>query len=171
MTANQRRQKILESLTATSAPVSASTFASQLDVSRQVIVGDIALMRASGINVAATPRGYVLESDKGGLVRTIACVHAANHLEDELNIIVDNGCEAVDVIVEHPVYGQMKGELRLSSRYDVGCFAKKLHETSAPPLSALTNGIHLHTIRCPDEAAFDRVCSELEKQGILFEQE
>lgn len=171
MTANERRKKIYETLSNTSAPVSAGTFAAQLDVSRQVIVGDIALLRASGLGVAATPRGYVLESEKGGLMRTIACVHTSENLEDELNVIVDNGCEAVDVIVEHPIYGQMKGELRLVSRYDVSCFAKKLHETSAPPLSALTNGIHLHTIRCADEAAFLRVCDELEKLGILFEQE
>jgi len=171
MTANSRRQMIYDILATSSAPVSAGTLASQLDVSRQVIVGDVALLRASGTSVSATPRGYVLERESAGLLRTIACVHTLDNMENELNIIVDNGCEAVDVIVEHPVYGQMKGELRLSSRYDVSCFAKKLHETSAPPLSALTNGIHLHTIRCPDEAAFDRVCSELEKQGILFEQE
>ena len=171
MTANERRQKIFETLTATSAPVSASTLATQLDVSRQVIVGDIALLRASGTNVSATPRGYVLESEKGGLVRTIACVHTLDKLEDELNVIVDNGCEVLDVIVEHPVYGQMKGELRLTSRYDVGCFVTKLHATSAPPLSTLTNGVHLHTVRCPDEAAFARVCAALEKQGMLFEQE
>ena len=171
MTASQRRQKILETLSASSAPVSASTLAAQLDVSRQVIVGDIALLRASGTSVAATPRGYVLESEKGGLIRTIACVHNSANLEAELNVIVDNGCEALDVIVEHPVYGQMKGELRLASRYDVGCFVNKLHATSAPPLSTLTNGVHLHTLRCPDEAAFERVCSELEKLGILIEQE
>ena len=171
MTATERRRKIHETLMATSAPISAGTLAAQLDVSRQVIVGDIALMRASGLGVAATPRGYVLESEKGGLMRTIACMHTSVNLEDELNVIVDNGCEAVDVIVEHPVYGQMKGELRLVSRYDVSCFAQKLRETSAPPLSALTNGIHLHTIRCPDEAAFGRVCKELKKLGILFEQE
>ncbi|MBR5261708.1 MAG: transcription repressor NadR [Oscillospiraceae bacterium] len=171
MTANERRKKIFETLSNTSAPVSASTLATQLDVSRQVIVGDIALLRASGTNVSATPRGYVLESEKGGLVRTIACVHTLDKLEDELNVIVDNGCEVLDVIVEHPVYGQMKGELRLASRYDVGCFVTKLQSTSAPPLSTLTNGVHLHTVRCPDEAAFARVCAALEKQGLLFEQE
>ncbi|MBR4953806.1 MAG: transcription repressor NadR [Oscillospiraceae bacterium] len=171
MTANERRKKIFETLSNTSAPVSASTLATQLDVSRQVIVGDIALLRASGTSVSATPRGYVLESEKGGLVRTIACVHTFDKLEDELNVIVDNGCEVLDVIVEHPVYGQMKGELRLASRYDVGCFVTKLQSTSAPPLSTLTNGVHLHTVRCPDEAAFARVCAALEKQGMLFEQE
>lgn len=171
MTANSRRQMIYDILTTSSVPVSAGTLASQLDVSRQVIVGDVALLRASGTSIAATPRGYVLETESSGQLYTIACIHSLDNMEEELNIIVDNGCEAVDVIVEHPVYGQLKGELRLVSRYDVSCFATKLRETSAPPLSALTNGIHLHTIRCPDEAAFDRVCSELEKQGILFEQE
>lgn len=171
MIAETRRRKIFEILSDASAPVSAGTLAAQLDVSRQVIVGDIALMRASGTSVSATPRGYMLEEEKGGLLRTIACVHTLDNMEEELNAIIDNGCEAVDVIVEHAVYGQMKGELRLVSRYDVGCFMKKLRETAAPPLSTLTNGVHLHTIRCPDEAAFERVCAALETLGILFEQE
>ena len=171
MDALDRRQAIARRLQQSDKPLSATALAQQFDVSRQVIVGDIALLRASGTNVSATPRGYVLESEKGGLVRTIACVHTLDKLEDELNVIVDNGCEVLDVIVEHPVYGQMKGELRLASRYDVGCFVTKLQSTSAPPLSTLTNGVHLHTVRCPDEAAFARVCAALEKQGLLFEQE
>lgn len=171
MTAEIRRQKIFEILAGACAPVSASVLASQLDVSRQVIVGDIALLRAGGTGISATPRGYVLEQEHSGLMHTIACVHSPEQLEDELNAIVDNGCEVMDVIVEHPVYGQLKGELRVASRYDAGCFAEKLRETAAPPLSTLTNGVHLHTVRCPDNEAFERVCDALKHLGILFDQE
>ena len=46
MKANQRRQLILESLKQSSQPISASQLASQFEVSRQVIVGDVALLRA-----------------------------------------------------------------------------------------------------------------------------
>ena len=89
-------------------------------------------------------------------------------MERELNILVDNGCYVVDVVVEHPVYGQLTGELRLASRYDVRQFAERLASEGAPPLSTLTGGVHLHTLLCPDEAAYTRACKELEAAGLLF---
>ena len=57
MTAAQRRSAIYAQLTQASAPVSATTFAQRFSVSRQVIVGDIALLRAEGHSITATPRG------------------------------------------------------------------------------------------------------------------
>ena len=41
--------------------------------------------------------------------------------------------------------------------------------SDARPLSELTEGIHLHTLSCPDEAAFGRVCRELRRLGVLLE--
>lgn len=52
--------------------------------------------------------------------------------------MVDNGCTVVDVIVEHPLYGQLTGPLQLSSRYDVAQFIARSH--TAQPLSVLTGG-------------------------------
>ena len=88
-------------------------------------------------------------------------------MERELTLMVDQGCTVENVIVEHPVYGQLTGPLDLSSRYDVAEFIRKVSEQSAKPLSDLTGGIHLHTLRCPGREAFQRVSAELEEAGFL----
>ena len=167
MNTNQRRQRILDYLRAAQAPLSATALAQRLSVSRQIIVGDVALLRAAGENVTATPRGYVLDRPRAGLTRTVACLHSGVDMERELTLMVDQGCTVENVIVEHPVYGQLTGPLDLSSRYDVSEFIRKVEENAARPLSLLTDGIHLHTLRCPDEEAFQRTVAALEQAGFL----
>ena len=169
MNADTRRKKILEHLSAASGPVSATALAGLFSVSRQVIVGDIALLRASGADITATPRGYVLTKEEVGLLRTIAVQHTPAQTEQELCIFVDNGCIVEDVIVEHHIYGQIIGQLQLASRYDVSQFMDRLKNGSASVLSSLTAGIHLHTLRCPNDAAFDRACEALREAGLLLE--
>ncbi len=171
MDAAQRRQGILEILKQSAQPVSASTIANRFAVSRQIIVGDIALLRASNIAISATPRGYILNDNNGStddIVRTIACRHSRDNLAEELYTIVDNGCGLIDVIVEHAVYGQISGQLHIFSRYDADCFLKKLAKDHASPLCDLTGGVHLHTISCQSEEAYERVLSQLDEKGILF---
>lgn len=168
MEAAARRQAILDRLRTADRPVSASSLAAELNVSRQIIVGDIALLRAGGAEISATPRGYVLPRATDGITRTIACRHTLAQTGQELDILVDNGCTVLDVIVEHPVYGQLTGQLHLSSRYDVGQFLQKVSRSGARPLSALTGGVHLHTILCPDEAAWHRVRAALDQAGFLY---
>ena len=164
-----RRAEIAALLEKADSPLSAAHLASQLGVSRQVIVGDIALLRASGAAITATPRGYITERGRGGLRRTVACIHnRPEGMEKELNIMVDNGCTVLDVVIEHAVYGQMTGELRLTNRHDVRQFMERIRSEQASPLSALTGGIHLHTILCPDEEAYERTVRELDEAGILF---
>ena len=167
MQAQKRRQAILEILRRSGGPVSASALAERFSVSRQIIVGDIALLRASGAEISATPRGYVILPAASGLTRQVACQHDDAGMEAELNAMVDNGCTVLDVIVEHPVYGQLTGSLQLSSRYDVAQFIARCAQSDARPLSALTEGIHLHTLSCPDEAAFCRVREALRQLSIL----
>lgn len=169
MHAQDRRQAILDTLRRSGRPVSASALAEQFSVSRQIIVGDIALLRAAGAEISATPRGYVILPATTGLTRQVACQHDAAGMEAELNTMVDNGCTVVDVIVEHPVYGQLTGPLQLSNRYDVAQFLSRCAQSEARPLSVLTEGIHLHTLSCPDEAAFNRVREALRTLGILLE--
>ena len=113
MHAEERRETILKLLRQSAQPVSASTLAGQLSVSRQIIVGDIALLRAGGADIFATPRGYCLQNAAAaGLTRRVAVRHDEAGMEAELNTMVDNGCTVVDVIVEHPLYGQLTGPLR-----------------------------------------------------------
>ena len=169
MDAQKRRQAIAQQLEQARGPVSASALAKEFAVSRQIIVGDVALLRASGVEISATPRGYVLPEKPEGLTRTLACRHSGADMERELNAIVDQGCTVADVIVDHPIYGQLTGPLHLSSRYDVGQFVRRCREESAAPLSLLTEGIHLHTVTCPDEQAYERVKCALRELGVLLE--
>lgn len=171
MDAAERRKKIQERLSDSTTPVSASALAGELGVSRQIIVGDVALLRAAGKNILSTPRGYVLP-DTGAerkFTRRIACRHDSRTMKDELYCLVDQGCAVLDVIVEHPVYGEITGSLHLANRSDVDLFIEKCSESSALPLSFLTEGVHLHTIEASDEAAIDRAMKGLQKMGILIE--
>ena len=168
MEAAARRQAILNRLRTADRPVSASSLAAELNVSRQIIVGDIALLRAGGAEISATPRGYVLPRATDGITRTIACRHTLEQTGTELDILVDNGCTVLDVIVEHPVYGQLTGPLQISNRYEVSQFIERCKK--AEPLSSLTDGIHLHTLSCPDEAAFERTKSALRALRVLLEE-
>ena len=136
MDAAHRRKTITHILEEAKAPVSAASLAKEFSVSRQIIVGDVALLRAG-----------------------------------ELEIMVDQGCQVLDVVVEHPVYGQLTGQLRLASRYDVQEFIRLVSQSNARPLSDLTGGIHLHTLRCPDEDSYRRVLADLEREGILYRSE
>lgn len=168
MNAAERREALLQALSQSAQPVSATALAQRFSVSRQIIVGDIALLRAGGANIASTPRGYLVPRESGGLLRTLVCRHSSADLGPELIIMVDNGCTVIDVAVEHPVYGQLSGRLELSSRYDVQEFLRRVADEAATPLSALTDGVHLHTLRCPDEQAFQRVTAALGEAGFLF---
>ena len=171
VSANKRRSSLVDMLTKSTSPVSATALAKYFGVSRQIIVGDVALLRASGENILATPRGYVIDRNNfTGLVKTIACHHTSEEqLKNELYLIVDNGGVVLDVIVEHPVYGQLSGMLMISSRFDVDQFIEKMSKNDASPLSTLTGGVHLHTIRCSDQDVWSRICKSLSHAGILFE--
>jgi len=167
MTSTQRREKIISILGMSDSPISAGTLSRELSVTRQVIVGDIALLRAEGFHIIATPRGYISGISGLGLSRTVACFHSAADTLTELYLFVDSGCTVEDVTVEHPVYGQITASLHLSSRYDVEQFMEKMASTNAAPLSMLTEGIHLHRITCPGEDAFKRLLTKLRELGIL----
>ena len=168
MTAAQRRSAIYEQLTHADAPISATALAQRFSVTRQVVVGDIALLRAEGHRITATPRGYMIPSETG-LLRTIACHHSGADTQKELFAMVDCGCTVLDVIVEHPVYGQLTAPLALSSRYDVEQFVQRMADSHAQPISALTDGVHLHTLSCPSEDAFAHLKATLQSMGMLYE--
>ena len=172
MDAAQRREAVRRLLKESREPVSAAAIAACFHVSRQIIVGDIALLRAGGTDIQATPRGYILQAQnheaETGLRYTIACRHGRENLAEELYTVVDNGGGLLDVIVEHPVYGQISGKLHIFSRFDADNFMEKLSKNHASILCDITNNIHLHTITCRSEADYQRIISILEEKGILF---
>ncbi len=165
---HNRRDKILDIIQNSDVPVSATKLSKDMGVSRQIIVGDVALLRAEGNDILSTPRGYISAPKEKNVTRRIAVNHNAEETQAELYILVDEGCTVEDVIVEHPIYGQLIGGLRISSRFDVDEFIRKSKEENAVPLSALTEGIHLHTVSANTEEQINRALDKLKELGILL---
>ncbi|QIB68471.1 transcription repressor NadR [Aminipila butyrica] len=173
MNTAQRRESILSHLKSHSTPVSAARLAGLLGVSRQIIVSDVALLRAGGADISATPRGYVLTGDGEPVSGhpfegILACKHTDEQLQEELYTIVDFGGEVLDVTIEHALYGQLSGPLQLTSRYEVDLFLEKSQLQGDLPLSSLTEGVHLHRVGCRDEATFLRIKKALEEKHLLL---
>ena len=142
MNAAERRIKITHLLAQSDGPVSATALAAQCGVSRQIIVGDVALLRAGGLAVLATPRGYILENPAAPVYaeRRVVCHHGDERLREELYTVVDLGGALIDVTVEHPVYGQICAPLHIFSRFDADAFCKKIQNPGTRPLCDLTGG-------------------------------
>lgn len=151
-------------------PVTGSALSSRLGVTRQVIVQDMAVLRAQGEHILATPRGYATLplQPSVGVTKLLAVKHDREQTRDELYTMVDMGAEVLDVTVEHPVYGQMTGMLALSSRSDVDQFIDTMDATKAGLLSSLTKGVHLHSIRCKTAAQLSALEQALAKKGYLL---
>lgn len=171
MNSIDRRNKIIDIIKTSTSPVSGTYLAKTLNVSRQLIVGDVALLRASGLSIIATPKGYIINdnnTDNESIIKTIACKHHKDDMADELNTIVDEGATIINVIVEHSVYGEITGDLHISSRRDVKEFVGKVKSNNIHPLSDLTDGIHLHTIKCKDEETYHQVMNNLKIKNYLL---
>jgi transcriptional regulator of NAD metabolism len=164
----RRRQALLSRLRRATHPVSGATLARQLGVSRQVVVQDVAVLRAGGHGILATPHGYALEREAARAEAVLAVRHGRAQTADELNTLVDLGLEVVDVIVEHPVYGEMRGLLHIASREDVARFVARLRRSRARLLSAVTGGVHLHTIRGPRRELIAKARAALRRRGYLI---
>ncbi|MEM7033101.1 MAG: transcription repressor NadR [Chloroflexota bacterium] len=170
MNTEQRRARILKTLDMATKPITGTDLASQLNVSRQVIVTDIAVLRAGGMDILASPQGYYRHTPNYQPHRAVVAVrHAPEQTEDELVSLVDIGVEVVDVIIEHPIYGEQRGMLHISSREDVRLFIDRLNLTGAKLLSELTEGLHLHTLESSRADRLDQARNILRQRGYLVE--
>ena len=167
----QRRKAILAQLQTTKQAYSATKSAKELGVSRQVIVCDVALLRAAGENIIATARGYKLASEElvEGFMAKIAVQHDESQTQLELDTILSFGAEILDVIVEHDLYGELVGGLYISNEIEMLNFMQKYEKSQARLLSQLTNGIHLHTIRYQKAKDLAQIKQALAEQGILYQ--
>ncbi|MFI3237740.1 MAG: transcription repressor NadR [Lachnospiraceae bacterium] len=166
MGGDERRIYILDRLKQSHVAVSATTLAKELMVSRQVIVGDVALLRASSCDIVSTHRGYVISNQE--VFRTVVKVfHTDDEIEDELTCIVDLGGTVVDVFVDHTVYGQIAAEVKVSSRKDVAAFVESMQSGETMPLKNITKGYHYHTIEANSERLLKAIEEELREKGYL----
>lgn len=168
MDGEQRREAIICLLRGQEKPISGADLAQTYQVSRQVIVQDIALLRASGYDLLATSRGYILNEETEKMYKRVILVkHTESESEEELHTIIDNGGRVRDVIIMHPIYGELVGDLMLKTRREIKEFIKKLNETKAQHLLKLTDGTHMHTIEASSDEELDIIEEELREKGFL----
>lgn len=165
----ERREKLIAILkNRKEEPISGTELAKQLGVSRQVIVQDIALLRAVNKNILSTTKGYLLYYQEARKVnRCFMVKHSTDQIEEELCIMVDHGGKVLDVIVMHDIYGEIRTDLIMSSRKDVYDFVKKVNDKQTVPLKELTDGTHLHTVEADNEDILDDIEKELREKGFL----
>lgn len=170
MNAKERRNEIIDILKKEQTPLSGTELAKRLGVSRQVVVQDIALLRAVNKNILSTNKGYLLFGDqKSDKVRRSICVcHKDEEILDEFFAVVDCGGRVLDVVVEHEIYGQIMVDLIINSRQDAIAYMEQRRDKNAKPLNILTNGVHYHTIEADSEETLDRIEERLKELGFFI---
>ena len=135
-------------------------------MSRQVIVQDIALLRANGAAIFSTNRGYLIQADKQ-YSRVLKVVHEDDEVEEELSTIVDAGGHVKDVFVYHKVYGVIRANMDIKSRRDVRNYLEEIRTGKSSLLKNVTSGYHYHTICAESEEVLDAIQEELKQKGFL----
>lgn len=167
MTGEERREYIIQKIRSSEKPISGAKLAEFCEVSRQVIVQDVALIRASGYDIMSTNRGYIIQDQKT-YSRTFKVQHTEEQVEDEMCSIVDLGGKIVNVSVNHKVYGRMEAELNVSSRRKVNEFMDDIRKGKSSPLMKITSNYHYHLVEAESEEILDEIEDMLRGKGILI---
>jgi len=162
----ENKEKILKILKSLKTPIKGKDLAERIGVSRQMIIQYVSKLKSEGHKIASTRDGYILEREVG-LRKMIAVKHSSDEIENELISIVKAGGKVLDVIVEHPIYGEIKGRIDVQNEEDVIKFMSLLKTTKATPLLELANGVHIHTIEVKDEESFKKVKEAIKDYLIL----
>ena len=166
MKGEERRTKLLDILSSSNSPVSGGTLSKELDVSRQIIVQDISLLRANGATIFSTNKGYLLQEEKK-YSRVFKVYHSDDQVEEELSTIVDAGGQIRDVFVYHKVYGVLKADMGIKSRRDIRSYMEEISSGKSSLLKNVTSGYHYHTIDAESEEILDAIQAELQQKGFL----
>ena len=168
----QRRMKIIELLSKRTTPVSGTDLAKQFGVSRQVIVQDVALLRAENRDILSTNKGYLLfkpHSDDHSLKEVLLVKHTEAQILDEMSSIVDFGGRMLDVSIDHDLYGQIRSDIVINNAEDARDFVQKMQESTSKPLYVLTDDYHYHTISAPSAKSMELIKADLREKGYLIE--
>ena len=166
MKGKERRKEITALIMAAEEPVSGSVLSERLGVSRQIIVQDIAMLRAEGYDVLSTTQGYVIT--KGPFAeRVFKLRHTSEQTEDELTTIVSMGGTVVNVFVWHKVYGKVEANLNIFSERSIAQFMDGIKSGKSKELMHITEGYHYHTVRADSEAVLDEIEAVLNKKGYI----
>lgn len=167
MNSIERRNDIVNVLLESATPIKGTEIAEKYNVTRQVIVRDIAILRAKGIDIMATPDGYIVNRNDKRIKRIIAVNHNESEMFDEMSIVIKYGGIIEDVIVEHPLYGEIKGMLMVKNLNELEKFINKYKNQKAHLLSVLTNGVHLHTIAADTNEDMEAIIKELKDKNFI----
>ena len=170
MTGEQRRTEIRQMLQQTQQPLTGTALARELHVSRQVIVQDIALMRAENHPILSTNKGYLLHPEDAPAAqpkRVFFVRHTTGQVLEEFMTVIDLGGRILDVSVEHELYGPIRADLLIENVHDAAEFVERLAACRDNPLKVLTDDRHFHTVTAPSEKLLDLIESELRTRGFL----
>ncbi|MDD3278312.1 MAG: transcription repressor NadR [Lachnospiraceae bacterium] len=166
MHGEERRNQIIHLLEGNAKPIPGVELSRRFSVSRQVIVQDIAIIRANGYEIMATNRGYILHATHE-LQRVFKVNHGDDQIEQELLDIIDLGGKVKDVFVYHKVYGVVKADMNLKSRHDVQTYMEQIRSGKSTPLKNVTAGFHYHTITSDSTETLDLIQAKLQEDGFL----
>lgn len=166
MNTSERRKEILRILQGTEIPVAARELAAKFGVSRQVIVQDMAVIRASTPGILSTTKGYAIQQDTS-FTREFKVRHRQEQAAEELNLIVDCGGHVKNISISHRVYGRVSAEMDIRSRHDVTEFVEALNSSRSTVLSNATSGYHYHLVEASSQDRLDLIGQQLEKAGFL----
>ncbi len=166
MKAQDRRKSIANYLLSTSEAVSGSVLSEKFGVSRQIIVGDISILKAEGYEILSTHNGYII-TQSPLYERVIKVKHTTEQTEDELNTVVDLGGTVVDVFVWHKVYGKVQANLNIFSRLHVKQFIEGVRSGKSTELMNITGGYHYHTVRADNEETLNKIEQALEHKNYI----
>ena len=171
MTGDERRNQILQMLKTQDSPLSGTALANEFHVSRQVIVQDIALMRAESHDILSTNRGYLYRREETAPAmpkRVFFVRHTPEQVLEEFMTVIDLGGKILDVVVEHEIYDQIRVDLLIETGQDAREFHEKMRNSKDNPLMMLTDDRHYHTVAAPSEKLLDLIEQELDNKGYLL---
>ncbi len=172
ITGENRRMKILQMLKEQPQPLSGTALARTLGVSRQVIVQDIALMRAENHSILSTNKGYLYRTEPVEQTqpkRVFYVKHTKEQVLEEFLTITELGGRVLDVAVDHELYGYLQVDLLIETPQDAHDFAQRLDACRDNPLKVLTDDCHYHTVAAPSEKLLDLIQQELREKGYFVE--
>ncbi len=166
MNTGERIHNILQRISDSSAPISGSMLAKEFNVSRQIIVKDISLLKEQGHPIIATTKGYILQLPPRP-VRVFKTVHSDSEVRKELETIISHSGEVRDVFVWHKIYGRIECAMNIKTQQDINEYIESLENGRSSPLKRVTNEYHYHTVAAENEAALDRIENALDSIGFL----
>ena len=166
MTTKDRRKEILNKLIEAKGAVPAKELALDFGVSRQIIVGDMAIIRAQYPEIISTNRGYVY-GEKSAYTREFKVKHGPDRVKEELTLIVDHGGIIRNVSISHRAYGRISAEMSISSRQDVTEFVDRLVDSKSTLLGSVTSGYHYHLVEAASEERLDLIGEKLDEAGFI----